>query len=251
VLAFEHDWKRALRDGVLTGAVSGAHRGKAEGEASQKLELRADAIASEVGRFEPPPLPTRDRLEAVFAVDAKMVDGRHANNTWLQELPDPITKIAWDNAALVSPTTASELGVESGDVLRLSRGDRSVVIAAFVVPGTADGTLILPLGWGRTKAGRIGSGRGFDVFPLRTTDAVHVASGVSVARTGKKYEFARTQLTDSMEGRPLVREATLDEYRARPHFAELAVAPRRSLPLWTDVDYSKGHQWGMTIDLNA
>ena len=184
VLAFEHDWKKALRDGVLTGAFARAPRGGGDPD-SQGLVLRTEAIASELTKFEPLPLPTRDRLEAVFAVDAKMIDGRHANNTWLQELPDPITKIAWDNAALISPTTARELGVESGDVLRLSRGNESVVIAAWVLPGTADGTLILPLGWGRTKAGRIGNRRGFDVFPLRTTDAMHAASGASRPANGE------------------------------------------------------------------
>jgi len=247
VLGFEHDWKKALRDGVLAAAKVGAP----VLDPGAALALRAPDIAAELAKTELAAPPTRERLEVAFTVDAKMLDGRHANNTWLQELADPITKITWDNAGLVSPKTASELGIETGDVIKLSRGDRSVTIAAYVLPGTADGTVILPLGWGRTQAGRIGNRRGFDVFPLRTTDAMGFAGGVSATRTGERYEFARTQQSDSMEGRPLVREATLEEYRQKPHFAELEVAPRRSLPLWTDVDYSKGHQWGMTIDLNA
>jgi molybdopterin-containing oxidoreductase family iron-sulfur binding subunit len=133
----------------------------------------------------------------------------------------------------------------------MSRRGRSIDAAALVLRGTADHTIVLSLGWGRTRAGRIGNARGFDAGPLRTTDSMWSATEVTVAATGARHELARTQLADSMEGRPLSRMGTLVEYLASPHFAELERAPRRSLPLWTDVDYSKGHQWGMAIDLNT
>jgi molybdopterin-containing oxidoreductase family iron-sulfur binding subunit len=241
VLAFEHDWKKALRDGVIARS------------ASEPLELvvHPKSIAAALAAAAPAPPTISPEVEVVFAVDPKMIDGRHANNTWLLELGDPVTKVAWCNAALVSPATARAFGVESGDMIRLSSGDRSVTIAALILPGTADGSIGLTLGWGRTRAGRIGNGQGFDVQPLRTTDAMTYARGVRLEKVPGRYEFARTQEHDSMEGRPLAREAKRAEYQAQPHFAELQDPPRRSLPLWSDVDYSKGHQWGMSIDLNA
>ena len=239
---FEHAWKKSLHDGVLprlsTANVSG-----------RTLDARAIATALDASALHE--APNGERLEIVFTADAKMLDGRYANNSWLLELPDPVTKLVWDNAALVAPKTARDLGIESDDLLRISAQDRSIEIAAFVLKGTAEYTLVLPLGWGRTRAGRLGSGRGFDVYPLRTARTMTFESGVTVTKTGRRHALTHTQAHDSMEGRPLAREATLAEYRAQPHFAELERAPRRSLPLWTDVDYSKGHQWGMSIDLNA
>ncbi len=240
-LAFEHDWKTTLHDGLLRGGPTPA----------AALELDSERVATAWKLLRIAPAPSKGQLEVAFAPDAKMFDGRHANNTWLQELPDPVTKLAWDNAALVSPATASELGVGTGDMVRLARGGRSLLAAVLVIVGTADATIVLSLGWGRRRAGRIGNGRGFDATPLRTTDAMWSATAVTASATGQRHALARTQLTDSMEGRPLARMGTLAEYMAQPHFAELQRAPRRSLPLWTDVDYSKGHQWGMSIDLNA
>ncbi len=240
-LVFEHAWKKALRDGIV---------GR-QNDAAPTLVLRSASIAKAIDAAARAPAPSKSALEVVFMADAKMLDGRHANNTWLQELPDPITKVVWDNAALVSPATAEALGLESGDLVRLSRGGRSIKIAVFVVPGTADDSIALPLGWGRKKAGKIGNGHGFDVYPLRATDGMHFASGVTLTKLGEQYTLVRTQKADSMQGRPLSREATLAAYKAQPHFAELESPPKRSLPLWKDVDYSQGHQWGMAIDLNA
>ena len=240
-LLFEHDWKKALHDGTL--GTSPAR--------PLDLAVNTKGVAAALASVVSPPPPLQGTVEVVFAADPKMLDGRHANNTWLLELPDPVTKITWDNAALVSPATARELGIESGDMIRLASGARSVTVATWILPGTADGSIALTLGWGRTRAGRTGSGSGFDVYPLRTTPEMSFARGITVAKVSGRHEFARTQEHDSMEGRPLAREATLAAYQAQPHFAELQSPPRRSLPLWTDADYGKGHQWGMTIDLNA
>ena len=191
-------------------------------------------------------------FEATFAPCAKMVDGRYANNTWLQELPDGVTKLVWDNAAILSPASAKELGVENRDFVKIAAGERSVTAAVWIVPGQADHTVSLTLGWGRKGAGRIGNGKGFDAYPLRTTDTLGFAAGVTVTKTGDEpYFFAQTQENNSTEGRPIAHEATLTEYKAKPDFAELEAPPPRALPLWSQADYSKGHQWGMTIDLNA
>ena len=94
-----------------------------------------------------------------------MVDGAHANNTWLQEMPDPVTKLVWDNAAIVSPATAKALGIESKDVIKITVGDRSITAGVWVQPGQADNSIALTLGWGRTSAGRIGNGRGLRRLP--------------------------------------------------------------------------------------
>ena len=237
-----HAWRKALRDGVLPRATS----------KPETRELRVDELAKALAARSDGTPPSSESLEIVFAPDAKMLDGRHANNSWLQELPDPITSIVWDSAALLSPATARALSIESGDVVRLTRAGRSIEIAAFVQPGVADHTVGLSLGWGRTHAGRIGNRRGVDVQPLRTTDAMHVATGVRLVKTGARHPLVRMQEHESMEHRPLAREGTVAEYKAEPHFAETRSPPKRSLPLWgADPDYAHGHQWGMSIDLDA
>jgi molybdopterin-containing oxidoreductase family iron-sulfur binding subunit len=242
-------WKRGLASGVLE---------RPHGFTPQVLRPRdiADAISKR-----PAPTPVGpSSLEVTFAPCPKMDDGRHANNTWLQETPDPVTKIVWDNAAIMSPATASALGVRSkdftgasnADVIQISVGSRSIKAAVWIVPGQADNSIALTLGWGRTAAGRIGNGRGFDVYPLRTTDGLGYQVGAQVTKTSDEpYRLAQTQEHDSSEHRPIAHEATLAEYHANNNFAELKSPPPRALPLWSQQDYSQGHQWGMVIDLNA
>jgi MoCo/4Fe-4S cofactor protein with predicted Tat translocation signal len=238
----EREWSRVLALGVATRPRS----------PMAPLAVRPADVAAAIDRRTVPARVGPGSLEVTFAPCPKMVDGSHANNTWLQELPDPVTKLVWDNAAIVSPATARALGIASKDVIKIAVGDRSIVAGAWVVPGQADNTIALTLGWGRTKAGRIGNDRGFDVHPIRTSQALGFAVGAQVAKTGSDpYFFAQTQEHDSTEGRPIAHEATLAEYKQKPNFAELDSPPARALPLWNQQDYSKGHQWGMSIDLNA
>jgi molybdopterin-containing oxidoreductase family iron-sulfur binding subunit len=167
-------------------------------------------------------------------------------------MPDPVTKLVWDNAAILSPATAKALGVQNKDVVRIAVGDRAITSGVWIVPGQADNSIALKLGWGRKKAGRIGNGRGFDVYPLRTTQTLGFAVGAQVNKTGAEpYFFAQTQEADHTYNRPIAHEATIADYRQKPNFAELDSPPPRALPLWSQQDYSQGHQWGMTIDLNA
>ena len=236
----EHDWHRALAQGILRHP-----------PAPKAPSLDQGAVASAIEKRKTPARGSGP-FEVTFAPCPKMVDGRHANNTWLQELPDPVTKLVWDNAAILSPASAQELGVQKGDFVKIATGERSIEAAVWVVPGQADHSVALTLGWGRKKAGRIGDGHGFDVYPLRTTDALGFAAGVTVTKTSADtYFFAQTQENDSTEGRPIAHEATYEEYRHQPDFPQVASPPQRSLPLWSQWDYSKGHQWGMTIDLSA
>jgi molybdopterin-containing oxidoreductase family iron-sulfur binding subunit len=235
----EREWSRALAAGVL-------HRP----QPSKPPALVPTSVATAIDARKLPARPPGS-FEVTFAPCPKMVGGEHASNTWLQEMPDPVTKLAWDNAALLSPASAQELGVDKKDFVKISAGDRTITAAVWIVPGQADHSIALTLGWGRKKAGRIGSGTGFDVYPLRTTGALGFAPA-TVSKTGEEpYFFAQTQEYDSTDGRPIAHEATLAEYRQKPNFPELDAPPPRALPLWTQADYSKGHQWGMVIDLNS
>ncbi|MEI7895184.1 MAG: 4Fe-4S ferredoxin, partial [Myxococcales bacterium] len=166
VADLDRDWKRALAEGVVRRGVPSGPRGS--------VRMADVAAAFEKSSTSAP--VSKDSLEVVFVPCSKLFDGRHANNVWLQELPDPITKLVWDNAALVSPKTAKELGLKNGDVVKLTRGERSISVGVWLNPGQANNSIAIALGWGRKKAGRIGNGKGFDAYPLRTTDAAHVAT---------------------------------------------------------------------------
>ena len=200
------------------------------------------------------PSPTDKSPEIVFVRDYSVDDGRYYNNGWLQELPDPVTKLAWDNAALLSPTTAEDLGVGTGDLIRISVTDaardannspikRELVIAAVIAPGHVDHSITIPLGYGRMMPGfdslpyaggnvdkqkpGIGEQHGFNGYLLRTVWNPHflVADGknvesVQVEKAGGKYPLAVTQEHWSIEGRGLVREATLEHYREDNDFVK-------------------------------
>ncbi len=195
--------------------------------------------------------PGRDFV-VTFEPDPALWDGRHANNLWALELPQPMTKLVWDNAALLSPATAKAIGVKSGQMLRFGKGEATVDVPAWIVPGHANQCATLTLGWGRSAAGRYGNGKGFDVNPLRMTDGMDFADGVSVGVLRESYTLVQTQTHDRMEGRPIAIDATLDEYKKEPDFASYrSVDPVSTPPLWKQVDYGEGHKWGMTIDLNG
>src|SRR5262249_9941199 len=126
------------------------------------------------------------------------------------------SKLTWDNAAQVSPGTAKELGVENEDVVELELDGRKVRAPIWIVPGQADATVVVHLGYGRTKAGRIGDGAGLDAYALRTTKALWWAPGLEVTKTGEKRKLSSTQEHDRMEGREPVRVATVDRFRKDP-----------------------------------
>jgi molybdopterin-containing oxidoreductase family iron-sulfur binding subunit len=236
---FEGFWQEALWRGIVPGS---AHPPLRLGAASPQPRLPLPPS------FDSPP------LAGIFAPDPASGDGDFANNAWLQELPRPLTKLTWDNAALLSTATAGALGLETGDVVRLGvAGDPKVRIEApvWVLPGHADGTLTLPLGYGRRAAGRVGNGVGFDAYRLRTRASAGGAFALSLEKTGRRHAFATTQNHARMEGRDIVRTAPLEEFRRHPHFAN--DARRERVPdksLYPPVPYPD-HKWGMAIDLNA
>ncbi len=203
----EDTWERVLHDGVAPADLSGpVGRARGVGDAA---ETGGGETTTASGTFpELVTAPTNgDGLELVLAPSAAVFDGRYANVAWLQEMPDPLTKLTWGNAALVSPATARELGVESGDVVSMAPlAETSALVPVLVQPGQADGTVTLALGYGRTAAGRVGTGVGVNAHKLRTAAAPWVVPGTSVTAHGGSEDLARTQEHWSMEGRELVHE---------------------------------------------
>jgi molybdopterin-containing oxidoreductase family iron-sulfur binding subunit len=255
----ENDWRKFLHDGYLTGsaseAVSVTFNGKLTGPMLDLLKPPAGP-------------PNAQKLDVVFHRDYKMDDGRHNNNGWLQELPDPVTKLTWDNAILVSPRTARELKLApdepKGDqmqkffdqVVEIELGGRSVQGTIWVQPGMADYTVGLALGYGRKKTGRVGHGCGYNAYQVRTRDALHYASNATLKKAGATAQLSTTQSHWNMEGRAPVREANLEDFRRQPDFAARMTLekPPVSTPMYPNpLDTTKLnglHQWGMAIDLN-
>jgi len=237
--AFESAWRRFLHDGLLAGTALPVVTPK----------FAWDGLVKSVASSQPARELSPGNYEVVFDADSKVGDGRYAGNGWLQEVPDPITKLVWDNAALISPATARELGVKHGDVVRLELDGRSLEIAAMVLPGHADRSVSVALGYGRAEAGRVGTGVGFNAYSLRGSNAPDIAVGLKITPTGRTYPLASTQNHSTMEGRDLVRETTpakLIDLVAHPHPAEPEPVDIQVRPT-----LAGEHQWGMVIDLNT
>ncbi|HVV01904.1 MAG TPA: TAT-variant-translocated molybdopterin oxidoreductase, partial [Verrucomicrobiae bacterium] len=242
----EEAWKKFLHDGFL--ADSGAK--------PVSVSVNAQAVQESFKGLKTS-TPGAQALELVFCRDYSVDDGRYSNNGWLQEMPDPITKMVWDNAVLISRKTARDLQVENGQIVEIKVGDRTARGAIWVQPGQADNSLGLPLGYGRECGMRIGRGVGFNFYPLRTTTASYIATGATIRKTGEKYAQACTQDHWSMEGRPIIREATKEQYEEHPDFAQKekyeeppVVKSLYPNPFEYWLKKQGQHQWGMSIDLN-
>jgi molybdopterin-containing oxidoreductase family iron-sulfur binding subunit len=242
--SFNDWWKTVLHDGIVTGSAFPPSTPQLRADLETDLGTELAALVA---------TPSGDQLQLCFRPDPAVWDGRFANNGWLQELPRPLTKLTWDNAALISLSLASEHQLRTGDIVEIARGDRAIRIPVLVVPGQPARTITLPLGYGRRKAGRIGNGVGVDVYPLRTSDAMWNAQATSLRKTGETYPLAMTQLHHLMEGRHIVRAGTLAELDADPEHpafmhAGHAAAPEVSMyPEWK----YDGYKWGMSINQSA
>jgi len=220
------------------------------------------------------PNPTPDSPEIVLVRSSNMDDGRYINNGWLQELPDPVTKLTWDNAALMSPAYAKHLGVKNGDLINIAIKEttldanqkpmnRELIIAALISPGHADNSITIPLGYGRKQTGPVGEEAGFNGYLLRTSSNPHFIAAdaktvtkVTVTKAAGTYALAITQEHWSIEGRALVREATLDRYREDPEFVKKLggddeLPPGKLPSLYSHPPLTAEQQWGMTVDLNV
>ena len=151
----------------------------------------------------------------------------------------------------MSFATARENNLENGDVVNLEVNGRSLEVPVWIVPGQVDNSIVVDLGYGRTFAGRVGNLVGFDAYRLRTLATLGYAVGAKITKLNRSYMLASAQDHGSMEGRPLIREATLEEYREDPNFAPEMVEHEPLKSLWTEHSYKEGYQWGMTVDLNT
>jgi MoCo/4Fe-4S cofactor protein with predicted Tat translocation signal len=230
---FEDWWRKAVHDGIVPNT----------------------ALPARQLTFHPPTSnltkPVQGGLEIVFRTDPYIFDGRFANNGWLQELPKPLTTLTWDNAVLISPRTAERLQLQSEDLVELNYRGRKVRAPIWILPGHADESVTVHLGYGRTNAGRVGNGLGFNAYALRTSDAPSIGSGLEIVKTGSKYPLAVTQNAHLMEGRAIVISGNIDEYRNKPGFAkEKAEEPPPELTIYPGYKY-EGYAWGMAIDQTA
>ncbi|GAB5561131.1 MAG: TAT-variant-translocated molybdopterin oxidoreductase [Synoicihabitans sp.] len=227
----EATFRKFLHDGILAGSAYTATNVRIDESGVERLVAQSPSFTT----------LSKNNLEVRFTTDHKVDDGRFANNGWLQECPDPITKISWDNAILVSPRLGAELGIEpDGAALQVARkelakypqGKEAALIGEVTVngvtvkgpmhiqPGLSNWTIVLPLGYGREVSGRVGQGAGHNFYPARTTGGFDIATGATLKNTGEVFLLANQQEHWSMEGRDIVREANKSEFDENPNFVD-------------------------------
>ncbi len=231
----EETWAEALARGVVADSAFPAR--------SPELDFGAVAEAlDQVTRN-----AVKSGLELQILPDPRVEDGRLSNNPWLLELPEPVTKLVWDNAALLAPATAERLSLGTGDVIEIDKGGRSIEVPVLVAPEQAEDAVVIWLGWGRQGAESVARGVGVDVVPLREARDPWLTRDIQVRATGRHQRLVTTQDETSMHGREIALVKSQREWKQEPDFAEhLDEAPLSILP-----DRSrKPPQWGMTIDLS-
>jgi len=235
---FDAFWRKSLHDGWIEGTTF-------------PLKQFAMKVASYLPSVTIPP----NALEINFRRDPCVYDGCFSNNGWLQELPKPMSKLTWDNPVLIGPAMAARMGLKTEDFVELELNGKKVKAPIWIQAGHPDNSITVFLGYGRRRAGRAGTGAGFDMYPLRYSATPWIATGVNITKAGGTYKLASTQgyqTMDTPEGaRPQVRSASLDEYRKEPNFAK-EEEPPKELTLYQPYPYEKEpYAWGMAIDLNA
>ncbi|MGC1297471.1 MAG: TAT-variant-translocated molybdopterin oxidoreductase [Alloacidobacterium sp.] len=267
---FEFNWRKVLHDGFIADTAfqpkgGGAGKALAEGAKNQFGDLPITARNAS---------GDADTLEIVFRPDYNLYDGRFANVGWLQELPRPVTNLSWDNAAQMSYATLNKYNLAEHDVVEISVNGLKVLAPVFAVPGHPDNTIALTLGQGRSRAGRVGSGFGFNAYAVRTSDSPLFVIGATLRKTGEVYEFAVTKShyidhrevahggdgsgTHSIEGneamdRGIIRYATLEEFKQNMNFAHEGdghETPEPDTSMFPAYRYDK-NAWGMSIDMNS
>jgi MoCo/4Fe-4S cofactor protein with predicted Tat translocation signal len=247
-------WRKALHDGIVAFGSGPTVKPADAVKVSADAKKLAAAIAAE-------PKASGSGIEVAFVPGASTWDGRFANNGWMQEAPDPMTKLTWGNAALISPATARAKSLKDGDVVTLARGNYKVDAAVMVQPGQMDDAVSIAIGYGRTNCGNVGKNVGFNANLIRTSDAFWFADGFSMTATGATHSHATTQEHGTIgdEGvnasvqnnRPVFREGTLAEFKKNPKFAEEMNEVPELHSIYPEINYDTGYQWGMAIDLNS
>ena len=235
----EGDFDSFWRSTVYAGVVEGSEA--ATVDVSPQLSLDAAARASE-------------GLEIQFKVDSNVFDGRYTNNGWLQELPRPFSTITWDNAALVAPSTAEELGISNNKLITLRVGEREVVAPVWILPGQAKDVITVHLGYGREAAGQVGGGVGFNAYQFRTSDQ-NWSAPLELGRASGRHKLIVTQVHHEYDGtterRHIIRHGTLAEFQEHPDHPEFVhpVAHHES-DLYPDFEYDS-YAWAMVIDMTV
>ncbi len=243
--AFETFWQTTVHDGFIAGS------------ALAPKAVSVGDIAAAVGEASEPEAGT----ELIFRADPTVWDGYYANNGWLQELPKPLTKLTWDNAALMGPAMANRLGVENTDVVELAYRDRSVNAPVWILPGHPDETVTVHLGYGRRRAGQLGTNAGFDAYSIRSSTRPDFGGGLQVTPTGDTFDIYSTQDHHAMElegmgsmsrDRNLIRASDIETFKDDPHvIQEMWEEPDPKRNLYPDDHaYDGPNAWGMVIDLN-
>ena len=235
---FDAFWRKSLHDGWI------------EGTAFAPKQVSARGV-----NFEPAAKADEKAIEINFRRDPSIYDGQFSNNGWLQELPKPMNKLTWDNPILMGPVMAERMGIKTEDLVELELNGKKVTAPVWIQVGHPDNSVTVFLGYGRRRAGRVGTGAGFDMYQLRFSATPWFTSGVAIRKAGGTYKLASTQGYQTMDTptgtRPLVRSATLDEYHKEPDFAK-AEEPPKELSLYKPYPYaSEPYAWGMTIDMNS
>lgn len=265
---FEDNWRKAVHDGIVPNTVLPA----------KPLSVNAAFLSQP----ENEPIASGN-IEIAILPDPSVYDGRFVNNGWLQELPNPLTKVTWENVALVSPATAAKLSLNRGnDADEISGGERGTAfvntkgnnmtadlvtlkyqggeikkgVPMWISPGQPDDVITIFMGYGRTKAGKIGTGLGYSAFDVQRSDAMNFGFG-EITKTGEKAMIASTQIHFNMEGRDILRTFDVDAFEANPdigHQPDEYPKTMYDTATGTDVyqkQYAENHKWGMTIDLNS
>ncbi len=256
---FEVVWRRSLENGVWQGTY-------------QPILPRDMPSSANL----PTTTPSQETFEVVFRADPCVWDGKYANNGFLQELPKPLTKLTWDNAACVSPNTARTLEVNNGDLIEIASEGRSLETPAWILPGLPDDTVTLHLGYGRSRAGKVGTGIGFNAYKLRTVAQPWFCTSVQIRKIGGTYPLVATHThqtissrreadldarvvqrpgDDSLDNRKLIRVGTLQQFVEDPGFVKRLddEENRHHLTLYPGYGdiYKNNLAWGMSIDLQS
>ena len=266
---FEREWEKVLHDGLYKNKII------------KKEQVRPSSKTSTTQLNNSIKLDD-NKFEIVFNASSSVYDGRFANNGWLQEIPKPVTSLTWDNAALISIKVAKKLNIKNGQMIEIKIDNKSIKLPAWITPGQNQKSISLELGYGREFEGRLGNGVGFNVYPLRMSSNPSYSLNASISALDETYPLASTQdhhgLEEDQYAAPgfdklsnnevqsripeLVKQSTLDYYKNNPDWVQKKVEEHKpdKKRSWADhsmynpepeYDYSKGPQWGMSIDLTS
>ncbi len=240
---FTENWEHLLREGFVISQSEMVEFNNFEkdlGPVVQTIQANAQANSGD--------------FEVNLYQSVALRDGRFSNNPWLLELPDPVTKVTWDNYIAIGMKTAQEHGLIDGDELKVSINGKTEMFHVLIQPGQAYGTGSIALGYGRTKVGKAGNNVGQNAYPF-----VNLSNGTfqyhnkaTLEKGARGFEFARTQDHDTIEGRSMTKETILSEYLKNPYAGSgrSDSEEEEKANAWDDFP-KKGHHWGMSIDLNA